>query len=106
VTFRAILFSNFDIVIVCVTQIATHLQDCRNYNAENPVILLVRCTKYPMRNNKDVHFVMSLHLAASTVAMSLSKSLPAVIWSQFSSSLHRAVLNCSKFIADAGLQCD
>jgi hypothetical protein len=106
VSFHVFLSSSFAIVIVCVTEIATHLQVCRCYSTENPVILLVRCIKYPKRNNRDVHFIMSLRAAVITVAISLSKTLPAVIWSQFSRSLYRAVLNCSKFIANAGFQWD
>ena len=83
-SFYVFLFSRFDIVIVCVTQIGKRMQACRCYSTENPVILLVRCTKYPMRSNKDVHFIMSLRPAAITVALSLTKPLPAVMWRQFS----------------------
>jgi hypothetical protein len=84
VSFHMFLSSMFDIVIVCVTQVSTHLQTCRHYSTENPVILLVRCTKYPMRSNKYVHFIMSLRPAAISVALSLTKPLPAVMWGQFS----------------------
>jgi len=74
----------FDIVIVCVTEIRytpTSLQVLQYRESS------LRCTKYPMHSNKDVHFIVSLRPAAITVAVSLRKPLSAVMWSQFYPSL-------------------